>query len=186
MGPGQIDSGGQAQVRPMRIALIAKPGHADSGVGRYASRLGAALTALGHEVVIVHPAVPLPGWLAKAVQRLLGWDLRSFFENYPVWARYPRADLYHITSQNLATLMLFHRPPGRTVITVHDLIPWQVRADPALRVYRHPLEAWFDRLALAGLRRADGLLAVSTFTHDTLRRWDPQGKESTVILEGVE
>lgn len=154
----------------MRIALITKPGHADSGVGRYTAQLQMALEALGHEVVVVHPTVPLPEVLARAVRRLLGWDLAAFFNNYPVWARYPRADIYHISSQNLATLLLLRRPPGKTVVTVHDIIPWLLRDDPALRVYDHRIAEWFDRLALAGLRRADGLIADSAFTQGTLWR----------------
>ena len=106
----------------MRIVLIAKPGHENTGVGRYSIKLRAALQALGHEVLVVHPTVPLPGWLVRAVRRLLGWDLQAFFENYPVWARYPSADVYHITSQNLATLLFFQLSPIPTIVTVHDII----------------------------------------------------------------
>jgi hypothetical protein len=156
----------------MRIALIAKPGHENTGVGRYTGQLSAALEALGHEVVRVYPTVPLPGALVRAVRRLLGWDLTAFLNNYPVWARYPQADIYHVTSQNLATLLLLRRPPGTTVVTVHDIIPWLVRDDTALRLYDHRLAEWFDRLALAGLRRADGLIADSAFTQQSLRRAD--------------
>ena len=104
----------------------------------------------------------------RVVQRLFGWDLAAFFNNYPIWARYPQADIYHVTSQNLATLMLLRRPPGVTVVTVHDIIPWLVRNDPELRAYEHRLAEWFDHLALAGLRRADGLLTDSTFTQMSL------------------
>jgi glycosyltransferase involved in cell wall biosynthesis len=154
----------------MRVALIAKPGYNGTGVGRYTSQLQAALQALGHEVLVVHPAVPLPGLLVRAVRRLLGWDLQAFLTNYPLWARYPCADIYHVTSQSLATLLLLRRPPGRTVVTVHDLIPWLLRDDPELRIFAHRAEGWFDRLALAGLRRADALIADSAFTLDSLAR----------------
>lgn len=169
----------------MRVALIAKPGHEDTGVGRYTSQLRAALEALGHEVVTVHPAVPLPAVLVRMVRRLLGWDLEAFFHNYPVWARYPKADIYHLTSQNLATLLLLRRPPGRTVVTVHDIIPWLVRNDAELRVYDHRLAQWFDRLALAGLRRADGLLADSEFTRVSLHRPDVMAGNATVVVLAV-
>ena len=107
----------------MRIALIAKPGHENTGVGRYTSQLRAALEVLGHEVVVLHPAIPLPEGLVRVVRRRLGWDLEAFFDTYPVWVRYPKADVYHVTSQNLATLLLLRRPPGPTVVTVHDIIP---------------------------------------------------------------
>lgn len=152
----------------MRIALITKPGHEDTGVGRYAQELKQAQEALGCQVTVVYPVTPLPVWLTQWVKRLFSLDLVAFFNNYPIWVRYPEADVYHLTSQNLATLMLFHRPPGKTVITVHDIIPWLLRDDPALRVYRHPVEAFFDRLALRGIRRADGWLADSNFTAQTL------------------
>jgi glycosyltransferase involved in cell wall biosynthesis len=170
----------------MRIALIAKPGHADSGVGRYTAQLRAALEAQGHEVLLVQPAAPLPAFAARAVRRLLGWDLAAFFANYPVWARYPRADVYHVTGQNLATLLLLRRPPGKTVVTVHDLIPWLTRDDPELRAYRHRLEAWFDRLALAGLRRAKQLIAVSAYTKETLvEQLHFEAERIVVVHEGV-
>ena len=156
----------------MRIALIVKPGYENTGVGRYTAELGTALKALGHEVVVVYPVTPLPKKLVCAVQRLLGWDLEAFFNTYPVWIRYPNADIYHITSQNLATLLLLRRPPGVTIITVHDIIPWLVRDDPVLRIYDHRLAEWFDRLALVGLGRADGVLADSVFTEGSLRQAD--------------
>jgi hypothetical protein len=170
----------------MRVALIAKPGHADTGVGRYTAQLRAALEALGHEVTLVHPTAPLPGIVTRAVQRLLGWDLAAFFNNYPVWARYPQADLYHVASQNLATLLLWRRPPGKTVVTVHDVIPWLTRHDPQLRVYNHAIDEWFDRLALAGLRRADRLMADSAFTRESLQRAGLAVGDAIVVELAVE
>lgn len=154
----------------MRIALIAKPGHEDSGVGRYTTQLRAALESLGHEIVMVYPVVPLPRFVVTGVKRYLGWDLTEFFYNYPIWIRYPKADIYHITSQNLATLMLIRRPPGKTVITVHDIIPWLVRDDPELRTYEHKLAEWFDGLSLMGLKRVDALIADSQFSNASLSR----------------
>jgi glycosyltransferase involved in cell wall biosynthesis len=152
----------------MRIALVAKPGSEPTGVGRYTGYLRALLAALGHDLLVVHPTVPLPGIFLQAMRTLLGWDMEAFLNNHPIWARYPQADLYHVTSQNLATLLLLRRLPGPTVVTVHDIIPWLVRDDPLLRVYDHRLAEWFDWLALAGLRRADALIAVSNYTKQTL------------------
>lgn len=148
----------------MRIALIAKPGHADTGVGRYVNELESALLALGHDVVRGNPSMPFPAWFMQGIKRLTGWDLAAFFNHYPVRAVYPEADIYHLTSQNLATLMLFHRPPGKTVITVHDMIPWDTRKDPELRVYRHRIEEFFDWLGLKGLKRADGIITDSSYS----------------------
>lgn len=170
----------------MRIALIAKYGHEDTGVGRYTGQLRAALEALGHEVLVVHPIVPIPHLLVKVVRRLLGWDLAAFFNNYPIWARYPQADVYHITSQNLATLLLLRRPPGPTVVTVHDIIPWLLRKDAELRIYDHWLAEWFDRLALSRLRQASGLIADSVFTQLTLRQLGNHDISAAVVALGVE
>jgi hypothetical protein len=152
----------------MHIALIAKAGTMDTGIGRYAFELERWLQAEGHQVSIVNPVVIFPRWLVNWIYRLLGWDLEAFFQNYPIWARYPKADLYHLTSQTLATLMLLRRPPGSVVVTVHDTIPWLVHSDSDLRSYHHRFEKWFDRLALRGIRRVDWVLTDSDFSADSL------------------
>ena len=151
----------------MRIVLVSKPGHANTGVGRYAIELERHLRAEGHEVTVIHPLVPLPTWLVGVIHRF-GWDLKAFFNTYPIWTSYPAADIYHLTSQNLATLMLIRRPPGKTIITVHDIIPWLVRHHPQQRVYRHRFDEWFDQLALKGIQKADAIVADSDFTAHTL------------------
>lgn len=153
----------------MRIALIAKPGHSSTGVGRYTNELATALEMLGHQVSIIHPRVPFPSWFLRLANLLLRWDLMAFFTNYPIWIAYPKADVYHLTSQNLATLMFFHRPPGKSVVTIHDLIPWLTRDDPQLRTYRHHLDAFFDHLAMRSIARVDGIVADS---EDTARYVD--------------
>jgi hypothetical protein len=107
----------------MHIVLITKRGHEDTGIGRHSSELIGAMEALGHRVNIVHPIVPLPGWLIRAVRRLLGWDLGEFFNNYPLWAEYPAGNIYHLSGQSLATLLLLHRPLGTVVVTSTTLSP---------------------------------------------------------------
>lgn len=166
--------------------MIVKLGYAGTGVERYVIELERALRMLGHEVTLVHPVFPFPDWLATAVDRLTSFNARAFFENYPLWARYPEADIYHITSQNLATLMLFRRPPGPTVITVHDIIPWLVRHDPEQRVYRHALDVLFDWLALRGIRRADAIVTDSCFTAQSLAgAIDISRVPTTTVMIGV-
>ena len=153
-----------------KVALIAKPGGTSTGVGRYVEMLHRGLRDAGVEAARIAPSVPpLPG-AGYAVLERLGVDLRAFLANYPIWAAYPRADLYHLTSQNLATLLLFRRPPGRVVVTVHDIIPYMLRDDPMLCPYRTAADRIFDRLAMAGLRRADLLLADSHYTRACLER----------------
>ena len=148
----------------MRIALVSKYGQLDTGIGRYTTELAARLADFGYEVMIVHPALPLPKWSVRLVRRLLNWDLEDFFSSYPVWIRSPDADIYHFSGQNLATLLLMRRPPGKVVITVHDIIPWTTRRDPKLRVYSHAAEALFDRLAMWAIKRADAVVSDSEYT----------------------
>lgn len=152
----------------MHIGLIRKAGNKNTGVGRYAFELANSMVALGHRVTIIHPVFPFPDDWVHRIRKWLGMDLKAFFENYPVWAKYPQADIYHLSSQNLATLLLFHPPPGKTVVTVHDIIPRQVRNDPELRIYRNSLEELFDYLSMKGLRKADAILYNSNTTRQEL------------------
>jgi hypothetical protein len=152
----------------MKIALITKPGHADSGVGRYAENLAPALRAAGHEVILIYPVVPLPSWIVRFIKKLFHWDLNAFFYNYPIWISYPNADLYHFTSQNLGTLMVFHPPPGEVIITVHDIIPWVLKNDPDLNLYRNQIHKFFDRLSLVGIKHCPYIITDSDYSQHTL------------------
>lgn len=152
----------------MQIVLIAKRGNMNTGVGKYVIYLQSALQQLGHQVTILHPSVLIPSSLNNILKKVVKIDLAAFFENYPLCIKYEKADLYHLTSQNLATLMLFCPPPGPTVITVHDIIPWLTRHDPELISYRHWVDAFFDWLAVTGLKHADAIITDSEFTHSTL------------------
>jgi glycosyltransferase involved in cell wall biosynthesis len=146
------------------VALIAKPGGPATGVGRYVQMLHAGLRDVGVDAVRVAPiAPPLPDAGYRLLRRA-GMDLRTFLMNYPIWVRYPAADVYHLTSQNLASLLLFQRPPGKVIVTVHDIIPYMLRDDPELSSYRTTADRLFDRMAMAGLRRADRLIADSQYT----------------------
>jgi glycosyltransferase involved in cell wall biosynthesis len=150
------------------VALIAKPGGANTGVGRYAQMLHHGLREAGVDAVRSAPVVPpLPGALYAGLRRC-GADLRAFFTTYPVWANAPRADVYHLTSQNLASLLLFRRPRGHVVVTVHDIIPYMLRDNPRLCSYRTAADRLFDRLAMLGLKRADALLADSRYTRQSV------------------
>ena len=93
---------------------------------------------------------------------------RAFFANYPLRAQLESADLYHLTGQMLATLLLFQQFPRPVVVSVLDIIPYLVHEDPELNTFRHPIDYMFYRLALAGLRRADALIAISEYTKRTL------------------
>lgn len=150
------------------VALIAKPGGPNTGVGRYVHMLQHGLEANGQHTIRVAPlAPPLPAIGYTVLQRA-NIDLRTFLMNYPIWANYPVADVYHLTSQNLASLLLFRRPPGRVVVTVHDIIPYMLRHNKQLSTYRGAADQLFDRMAMRGLRRADHLIADSHYTKQCL------------------
>jgi glycosyltransferase involved in cell wall biosynthesis len=68
----------------------------------------------------------------------------------------------------LATLLLFQHFPKPVVVSVLDIIPYLVQHDRELNTFRHPTDYLFYRLALAGLQRADGLIAISEYTKRTL------------------
>ena len=147
-----------------KAVLVAKPGGPNTGVGRYVHMLQRGLQEVRVEVSRVAPIVPpfpAAGYAALSHARV---DLRTFLTNYPVWAEYPTADIYHLTSQNLASLLVSRRPRGRVVVTVHDIIPFMLRGDAELSSYRTIADRIFDRLAMTGLKRADRIMSDSHYT----------------------
>jgi glycosyltransferase involved in cell wall biosynthesis len=151
-----------------RVALIAKSGNQETGIGRYVHMLQQGLVARHVRLSRVVPT--LPTGISYIAHKLAGCglDLAAFLATYPLTANYPPAEIYHFTSQNLATLLLFRRPPGRIVVTVHDIIPYVLRNQPQFLAYRSASERFFDRLAMVGLRRADLLIADSAYTKQCL------------------
>lgn len=147
-----------------KVALIAKPGGPNTGVGRYVHMLHKGLREAGVGAVRIAPSFPPLPNTGYSLLRRSGIDLRAFLMNYPIWANYPAADIYHVTSQNLASLLLFRRPKGKVIVTVHDIIPYLLRNDPELCSYHTFADRLFDRMAMAGLKRADRLVADSRHT----------------------
>ncbi|HEV8634524.1 MAG TPA: glycosyltransferase family 1 protein [Chloroflexota bacterium] len=150
----------------MRVGLIAKRGPAAAGTARYSEGLRRGLAEAGLDVCLEHPE--LPSSRLVGLGRRAGVDLEAFFSSYPLRARPGPADLYHLTSQTLATLLLWQRWSRPVVVTVLDILPYLLRRDPRLRLLRHPLDEAFYRMALAALRRASALVAISEHTKKTL------------------
>ena len=153
------------------IAIIRKPGRLDSGVGRYTAELARSLKEAGFEIVEVFPFVPIPNGIIRMVNRLFRWDLNAFFINYPIWIRYPEAEIYHLTSQNLATLMLINKPPGRTFLTVHDLINLDFRAGNKCSASKTIANYIFEQLVLIGIRKVDWVIMDSYFSKIVLQAY---------------
>jgi glycosyltransferase involved in cell wall biosynthesis len=109
----------------------------------------------------------LPTALNRVIARA-GLDLNAFFKTYPIrWPEAPQG-VVHLTNRTLATLMTLRKPPVPIVVTVHDIIHFQYRADPLISTYRHAVHAWADAQAVYALRRADAVLASSEFTRRAL------------------
>jgi glycosyltransferase involved in cell wall biosynthesis len=169
-----------------RVALLADPWNERTGIGRYVERLDAGLREAGVDVVRATPVPPrFPGIVYRGF-RLIGRDLRAFLTNYPLWSAYPRADTYHLISQTLASLLLVGRPKGRTVVTVHDIFPYMLRSDPELRS-PYAGDHVYHRLAMAGLKRADHLIADSKYTKRCLiEHLDVPEEDITVVYLGID
>ena len=151
-----------------KVALIAGPNGPNTGIRRYVQMLHLGLQQAGAETVRVTPALPSFPDAAYRLLHIFGRDLRAFLTNYPLCSRYPQADLYHVTEQTLASLLLFCRPRGKVVVTVHDIFPYMVRNHSQLGSPYGAAEHAYYRLPMAGLKRADHLIAVSEYTRQCL------------------
>lgn len=152
----------------MRVQLIAKFESRMTGISRYTTDLYEGLQALNVDAQLTFPeAAPLPRFVQQGLH-YAGLDIRAFFANYPLRMKLERADVYHLTGQMLATLLLFQRFPGPVIVSVLDIIPYLVQHHPELNTFRHPADRVFYHLALAGLRRANALIAISEYTKRTL------------------
>lgn len=151
----------------MKVHLVAKARGGVTGISRYVRELYCCLKAGGTDVQLVEPgSVKLPGFAEGVLQRR-GLDAEAFFTTYPLSIHLNREGIVHLTSQNLATLLWF-RHISPVVVTVHDIIPYLLRNDPRLSIYRHRAHKFFDRLALLRLKKADAIIADSRYTGDTL------------------
>ncbi len=160
-------------------ALVAGTTEVNTGIGRYVDMLDAGLQQAGVQTTRVAPTLPV---LPDFTYRLLQWfgrDLRAFLTNYPLWSTYPEADIYHVTQQTLASLLLFRRPSGKVVVTVHDIFPYMVRNDPQLGSPYGSSEHVYYRLPVAGLKRANHLIAVSEYTKQCIIEHLGIGPEKT-------
>lgn len=149
------------------VELIHKPGPAHTGIGRYVAELERGLASRGIESVHVAVRSPVPRAVAGIAQRG-GYDLKTFFATYPMRAETRTGYLTHLTSQTLGGLMFTQRLPRPVVITVHDILPYVLRGDRALNVYRTRAQRLMDTIAMRGLKRADRLVADSQYTKLTL------------------
>ena len=150
----------------MQVCLIARPDRQVTGLRRYSDTLEEYLRSHGITTYRRAPTTPVPAPLAHAIRRL-GRDVDTFFQTYPVTCQFDQADIYHLTSETLATLLLFTRTRP-TIVTVHAFFTYLLRNQPELMMYDHPFHRWFDLLTVRGLRRAHTIIAVSEYVRETL------------------
>lgn len=128
----------------------------------YAANLTAALQAQAHADIrsfaFARPLASIGGKIGRYLS--LVWRMLP----YPVMARARAGSLNHILDHSYAHLA-YSLPPGRTVVTCHDLAPWAMAGSRAGLSYA----VW--RLALGGLTRASRVLADSESTAADLRRF---------------
>ncbi len=151
-----------------------------TGVGRYVHALRTGIGKAGFDVVGSTPTLPSVLSPAHRILRLL----RRY--NYPLWSSYPDADIYHLTTQELGSLLILRRPKGPVVVTVHDIFPYMLRHDPELLSFL-PGDRLYVHVAMAGLRRADRLITVSEHSKAcVVEHLGIRPEKITTIHEGVD
>ena len=151
-----------------RVALMVKPGSGNTGISRYTSSLNDGLRDIGCLATVVPSAgAPLPAAVRHLVRRA-GFDLDAFFASYPLSVEIGDHEILHLTTQTQATVLVTQRFKVPVIVTVHDIIPYILRADPVMGMFRHPIDEACYRAALVGLKRADAIVAVSNYTRRML------------------
>lgn len=152
----------------MKIDLLIKTYKQMYGQARYAISLCKGMSEIGAEYSVVHPHHPLLLKPVLALSTRLGYDPGEFLGTFPIAAHFRQDSVRHLTTQQMGSLLSCHPTLKRTVVTVHDIVPYLVRDDADQNEYRHVIERCFDRLSLWGLGRADRIIAISSFTKKTL------------------
>jgi glycosyltransferase involved in cell wall biosynthesis len=138
-------------------------GAARGGIGRYEEALYPYLRqAVRADLVPVQPVlVPAP---LVTLGRLAGRDLRAFARNHPCWLPSEVADtVVHLSSQTLALALLLRRL-RRSVVTVHDIIPYVEMAAGDNSAMPNRIDRWLYRVSIRCLHRATRVIADSAYT----------------------
>lgn len=168
-----------------RVVLIDRGGSNATGLGRYTESLSESLRLCGVETRLVLPPSPVPRQ-ATSFARNLGWDLDAFFRSYPLWGGLQGGDVYHATSETVASLFAFS-PSVASVVTVHAFFTYMLRRSRELSTNNHPYDRVFDRIAVRGLRKSTAIIAVSNYVKESLiRELDVPGERIHVVYEAVD
>ncbi|MBV9359031.1 MAG: glycosyltransferase family 4 protein [Chloroflexi bacterium] len=173
------------QSPPSSVTLVARRHDLATGLGRYAASLARALPVFGVSVRYGALTNPLPRPVTALLSRA-GRDADTLFDNYGFGAELGQSDVYHLTSEYHAPLLLRrHRRP--VVITVNGFLTYFLHGQPDLRTGDGPLATLLDRLVVLGLRQADAIIAVSQYVKTLLvQRLKLPPASIRVIQEGVD
>lgn len=171
----------------MAIQLVARDYPQMIGFARYTLCLCQAMDQAGIAYALKRPTYGLPVRLAHRLFAPLGLDVRTFFATYPLSAGLRPGVLTHLTAQQMAIMLWLHPRVRPSVVTVHDIVPFLVRDDAGQSTFHHPVDRWFDGWAMAGLRRAQALITVSSFTKQTVVKALRYPEDRIyVVYEGVD
>lgn len=164
-----VGGGGTGADTAFRVCLVSREEPGVTGTSRYVHRLEQGLRERGLDVV--HLQTRPAGWfrrIVRAAGKPVSLDGVTFLSAYPLWLRWPRADIYHLTVHTYASALVIAPPPGPAAITVHDLGCMLEGREGRRAGIRRRAQALAERLALRGLRRGDSVIAVSQWTRQML------------------
>ena len=148
----------------MKIELFVGRYQRMIGLAWYASSIQKYLSRMNVDFILTQPDYPLLIKAAHSVLKPFGYDLKTFFSNYPISAHMHENTIKHFTAQQMASLLSFKKDLHPVIITVHDIIPYMMRDDPELTDYHSFYERWIDNLAMNKLRNADLIITDSDYT----------------------
>lgn len=142
-----------------------------SGIGRYVNEI---YQGLNNQIPI----------RLSNFRYLPGAKYQGFFSNFPIGIlEHKPGSIIHLT-QIMGASMLLWRSYHPVIVTVHDLgfLEWP----PEARMYS-PLERFFIRMSMSGLKKADHLIAVSDFTRQGLiQHLKISPEKVTTIYSGID
>ncbi|HEX6303373.1 MAG TPA: hypothetical protein VFZ76_04225, partial [Anaerolineales bacterium] len=148
----------------MNVQVLTRDYPDKYGLYHYSEAICRTLAEAGVGFEVVRSGLPR---LVSAIHRNAmrqGFNVERFFSTFPLTAKVDQDSLKHLTTQQMGSLLVFQPGIGPAVVSVHDIVPYLVREDREQDTFRHGVESAFDRLAMAGLKRADCLVASSAYT----------------------
>ena len=171
----------------MKVELLVGRYERMIGLAWYAASLQKYLAKLNVDFELTTPNYPFLLKTAHSLCKPLGYDIKTFFNIYPVSSHFHKDTIKHFTAQQMASLLTFERDLHPVIITVHDIIPYMMRDNPELTDLHNFYDRWMDTLAMSNLRRADRIIADSDYTRRMLiEKLRISTEKIRVILLGLE